>query len=483
MSTLAQVPARAEPGARPDPVRRVLAWAPLVILAMVPVLVLDKVLRPIADPDTFWHIRAGEYLWGTWQFSGPDPWTSASTEPFVLHEWLAELPIAAVYHLGGFTALSWLQAALVCGLLAGLYVAARAGGVSDLGGAVIALAGWWGTSGGWGLRPQIVSFALLIVTVAAWLRTVDDGRPRWWLIPLTYLWACAHGLWVTAPLTGLVVVAGLALDRRLPWRRLLRLCAVPVGGLVAAALTPIGPALLLKPLTLQGYGSYVQEWQPTSIVEPATAFTIALAATVAAVWARDHRTASWAELALWATGIGWTLLYGRTVALGAVTLAVLAGRVTGRVLPRRGDEPGPRAAARLAAAGLAAAVALGVVATSGWTRAPGPLSPRLAASVSSLPAHTVVFNDYGLGGYLLFADHDLDTVIDGRADVYTLAYFRAYFRAVDVKDGWERTVRDSGASAAVLRRDSALALALRSRLDWVARQQDDDYVLLVAPSG
>ena len=43
-----------------------------------------------------------------------------------------------------------------------------------------------GMSGTLAPRPQLVSFALILVVTDAWLRTTSDGKPRWWLIPLTW---------------------------------------------------------------------------------------------------------------------------------------------------------------------------------------------------------------------------------------------------------------------------------------------------------
>ncbi len=58
-------------------------------------------------------------------------------------------------------------------------------------------------------RPQLVSIALSAVVTAAWLSSARDGRARWWLIPLTWVWACSHGMWFVSPLVGGAVVLGL----------------------------------------------------------------------------------------------------------------------------------------------------------------------------------------------------------------------------------------------------------------------------------
>ena len=74
-------------------------------------------------------------------------------------------------------------------------------------------------------RPQMISFLMVAVTVAAWLRTAEDGRLRWWLVPMTWVWAMSHGMWSLGIVIGVVAVVGLALDRRTTARRWWRLPA------------------------------------------------------------------------------------------------------------------------------------------------------------------------------------------------------------------------------------------------------------------
>ena len=64
------------------------------------------------------------------------------------------------------------------------------------------------------MRPQVLSYLLIAVTTAAWLaRLVEDGKARWWLVPLTWVWAMVHGMWPVGIIIGLVALVGIALDR------------------------------------------------------------------------------------------------------------------------------------------------------------------------------------------------------------------------------------------------------------------------------
>ena len=63
---------------------------------------------------------------------------------------------------------------------------------------------------------------------------------RWWLVPLTWVWACSHGMWFVGVVIGLVALVGLFPDGTVRGRAWLRLALVPLGSLAAAALTPVG---------------------------------------------------------------------------------------------------------------------------------------------------------------------------------------------------------------------------------------------------
>ncbi len=172
-------------------------------------------------------MRLGEYLLESGRFVGPEPWSSLADNDLVMHEWAPEVLYALVYGAGGWTALAYLQALGVVAVLIALYACARRFS-PPLMASVVTIAGWFGTSGSLALRPQTVSFALFAITVTAWLLTVEDGRPRWWLIPMAWAWACAHGMWFLGVGIGALVVIGTMLDRAHRGRTQLKLVAIPL---------------------------------------------------------------------------------------------------------------------------------------------------------------------------------------------------------------------------------------------------------------
>ena len=106
---------------------------------------------------------------------------------------------------------------------------------------------------------------------------------------------------------------------------------------------------------------------------------------------------------------------------------------------------------------------------------PNGLDPAL----DRLPAGTVVFNEYSLGGWMLWRHPDLAPVIDPRIEVYDTPYVEEYARALTASPGWQETVAASGARHAVLPRQAPLTAALEATGQWRVAASDGDDLLLV----
>ena len=60
-------------------------------------------LRPIADPDFWWHLRTGQFILQTHAIPHIDPFSyTKAGQPWITHEWLSELLIYALFRLGSY---------------------------------------------------------------------------------------------------------------------------------------------------------------------------------------------------------------------------------------------------------------------------------------------------------------------------------------------------------------------------------------------
>lgn len=453
-------------------------WMPFLLVLGLMGLAARQGLRPIGDPDTWWHLRLGDDIWHSWNFTDPAPWTRFATQHWVTTQWLPEVVASRFEHLFGLPGVAWLFAAGLVLITVSLYLACRH--EADVLAAAIASAiGFLAMSATLTPRPQLVSFILLLVVSSAWLRTAKDLRPRWWLIPVSWLWACSHGMWFSGIIVGGVVVVGLILDGRILPRTALRMIAIPVLSLLVAGMTPAGPRLLLSPFAVGRVTKYITEWAPPSIHDLSPAVTAAMIAIVALAWARGRR-ASWTHLGLLLVATCWALLSARTVTLGAAMTAPLLAAALQSLLPDRAPAVGRREVAALGGGVLVCLAAVALL-LPGSVGTPAKVPNGLNASLDSLAPHTVIFNDFVLGGWLLWRHPTLEPVIDGRAEAFPQSQFEGYINTSQVGPGWGKFLATTSSTYALVEERSALATALDERLHWRALGRDDGYVLLAAP--
>lgn len=484
------------------------SWLRRILPAGVIAVIVIRVLGPITDPDTLWHIRAGDLLLSNGQFTQHDPWSAVPTSPWILHQWLPEVLMSLFNRAFGLPGVAWgfTLAVALLGLTLWWVLRQRAGLLVT---ALVTIVALLGMSASLSPRPQVVSFILTPIVVHAWLRTAEDGRARWWLIALSWLWACSHGLWVVGPAIGIVVLLGMALDRmtqgRLPlapavrdgvahdddarmpltsprsWRDLGRLALVPLGSVLVALITPVGPALFASFAEVRQVAPYLDEWQPTAPTHPAFIAVAVLVAIPVLIALRSRERMSWVWILLLVVAIGAALVYGRTVAVGAAIAAPLAATALQRLIRMRRERMvRPEVVVTLVVTALALVVtgimAPRVAAEPG--RGPASLNPTLSA----LPPGTVVCNQDAIGGWLIWEHPRLRTTLDTRMEIFGAPTIKAYATFLAAKPGWQSYLTRTHCSVALLEKDLPVIEALSAQLHWTQVGQGGDYVLLKAPS-
>ena len=462
--------------------RRESTLVPATMSIVTVLLVLVMGIRPVQDVDAWWHLKAGQFVLNGGAFVGPDPWVPFATRPFILNQWLPEIIAFKGYSWFGLPAVAWLRCVGILLILSAILWCTRR--VADTVPALIAaLAALVGIGGSLSERPQLVSFVFLAVWVGASWRMAEDLRPRWWLIPLTWVWAFSHGMWIIGIGVGVIVIIGLLLDKRIDIRRAGVMMLVPMASLAVVAVTPVGPRLLLTPFEVADNAtSFIQEWQPTDLRGNGFAIvTIALLLGAVFGWIRSSWVPPWWQIGLAAVAFVSILAMSRTIPVGAIISAPLAAASLQRL---RGTEV--RAISRISlkrwgslivvAALVAAPVSMVVAGKPGLT--PEGLRPALSA----IPAGSVILDDFSVSGWLLWAEPDLIPVIDLRSEIYSKEYFQAYRNAEQVRAGWQSFVTRVKPTYALLRTEAPLRLALQEEMRWTTVHEDSSgYVLLRAP--
>ena len=439
-------------------------WLTNLLPGLLLLLVAVRVVAPVTDPDTYWHIASGDHLRRSWDFVLDDPFGASADKPWILNQWLPQLAMSVADEVAGLPGVVWLTVLGTLGVLAAYYVACRRCASTPVATLVVAVA-FLATSGSIAPRPQLVTFALTAVATDAWLRTAEDHKARWWLIPLTWLWACSHGMWFMGIVVGATTVFALAVSRRVGLRAALRLALIPVGSLVAAAVTPVGPVLLMSPFQVSGVTAYITEWQPPSANDPAFLAALGLVVIVVVDAARHRGGRGLHVFLLTVLAFGLAVTYARTAGVAAAIMAPL----TATALTRLSRQPVRSISHRenLVSAGFAVvALAVAAVMVPALAGRPGLGANALDAEIAALPSGTVVCNDWLDGGWLIWKHPNVQVTMDPRVELYSVEHIRSYSAFLNAGPGWESYLAANNCTAALVRIDSPIAGSLADLDGW-----------------
>ena len=458
----------------------------------------------LADGDTGWHIRTGEWILAARRVPWSDPYSfSRPGEPWFAWEWGSDLIFALVHARGGLAAVAGLAAAVLC--LAALVVFCRIvrEGAGLWVAAAVTLAAVSASSVHFLARPHI--FSLLLFPVCLWLLAEDRRRhsPRVWaLVPLAALWANLHGGFVAWLAVLALAAATAAAEGGGPWRRY----SLLAGASTAATLAnPYGWSLhwhIARYLASPWIQASVTEFQsPRFRSENMLLFAGLLLAGVALVsawWARGR----WFDGALVLVWAFAALRSARNIPLYALAAAPLVAEAAADLWRRRAARLEPRAALSIlwnlglemapAAARpgpwlvIAGAALLWLVAPRGGLadfpaeRFPVAAVARHAGTLAPAGARPRILTSDQWADYLIYRLYPRQRVFfDGRSDFYGAEVGADYQALYSATGGWSEALDRYGFEIALLPRDWPLAAVLERDPAWRLVDRDPGGTLLV----
>ncbi len=237
----------------------------------------------IVDPDLWWHVKVGETILATRHWPTEDIYSfTVLRQPWLAYEWLGDLVLAAGYHLAGVRGLEVLMILLGSAVMLALYGLATVRSGNSKVGFVTSVVLFLLASVSFTLRPQMLGYLFLILTLIALERFRQGKMGALWFLPLLMLlWVNTHGSWIIGLgtifvywMSGLVEFEIGSLNakrwtdterRGISFAFLLCLAMLPItpyGARVAAS--PVEFALSL-PLNVK----YITEWQSMPFGIPA----------------------------------------------------------------------------------------------------------------------------------------------------------------------------------------------------------------------
>jgi len=494
---------------------------PRLITAITFLGVFAMAARVSVDTDTWWHLRAGQWIVEHRAVPTVDPFshTRAGAE-WQYPGWLIEVPMYWLFTNFGFAGLNLFTA--VCVTLTFLFVYLCCEGPPLLKAFVLVLAAA-ASAIYWSARPQIVSF--LLAGVCAYLLHLQRWRGvnrLWLLVPLMALWANAHGGFAIGFILIALTLAGQVLSfvgmvftaERADAKRahygignteygirgnveaqgLAWLAGMGLACALAVMLNPAGPAMLLYPFKTISIGvlrGFIQEWQTPDFHRIEAQPFLWLLWVVLAAIGFSRRRVNLTDLLL-VTGVAYLgFLAWRNVAL----LAIVAPPVITRHLVAGWADIRERLATggwRLAAArsapegrlalnwALLAVIALAALLKALYFLQPSVNEAEIARSAPVGAAEYVrrerppgkLFNSYNFGAYLAWALYpDYPVYVDGRTDLYDDAFLREYLTVSFARPGYQAVLDRYGVNLVIVEANSLLSDAL-PRDGWLAVYSD-----------
>lgn len=369
--------------------------------------------------DVWFHLRTGQIIWESGAIPTADTLShTRAGAAWITHEWLFELPLWAIWRLGGDSAMVGVQAGLAglaFAVLARVCLAAGANGASAL---VAASVGAIVASTRFVARPHMASAVFTAVLLLACLRhRARPDRRIFLIIPLFALWANVH----SGVVQGLFITALFAAEEAWQNRRLGPLAAAAALGGLASLLNPHGWNALWYPFFLirsNDAGLFdIVELRPPEW--PSGALILAGGVVLSLGIARNRLTFATAALAVVGVVLGVTRMRGSLdLALyGAPALALACTELTTRL---------PGAVATWVRS-TRSAPAWFVVVTAGLLGT--GYRPRVDVVPWAIPAGAMDFveraalggqmmNSHLFGGWLVWAHPERKVYFDGRNEVF-----------------------------------------------------------------
>jgi hypothetical protein len=465
-------------------------------------------LRPVADPDFWWHLRTGQLIVQTHAIPHTDPFSfTKAGGPWITHEWLSEVLIFALFQLGQYGLLIFTFSVIITAAFILAYLTSPENTRPYVAGFVLLLAAI-STAPTWGVRPQMISLFITSLFLFLLARYRRDGELKF-LIPLpfiTLVWVNLHaGYFIGLVLIGIYIIGGLMelLLTEFPnpvrtsnppsLQSILILCGFLGACVLATLANPNGYHIILYPfqtLTSPSMQQLIQEWLSPDFHQ--------------AIW----QPLAWLILVLIGMGMismerispanilltlifGYTALHSmRNIPLFALTAIPVLSEQIGSLLKIKSADRISSRPLRLTIPILIACLVLltglrfyQVVREQPKTETEN--FPKAAVDwilVNRPPGN--LFNSYSWGGYLIWRTYPGYSVyIDGRADVYGDAFIFDYLSIYRAEPGWDSKLKGNGIQTVLVESDAPLANTLLLSPTWHVAFQDKASIVFIQNGG
>ena len=461
-------------------------------------------LRPIVDPDFWWHLRTGQFIAQTHSIPHTDPFSfTKAGQPWLTHEWLSELILYGLFRLGSFALLIFTFSIIITVAFLLTYLRSPAGTRPYVAGFMLLL-GAVATAPTWGVRPQMISllFASLFLLLLDHYRSAGKLK---FLIPLPFImlvWVNLHaGYFLGLALVG-IYIAGELIDLLVAvfskheqnkagpyFKSILNLSVTLIACILATLANPNGINIIIYPfqtLTSPSMQQFIQEWFSPDFHQLMWQPLAWLILALIGVGMISKKSIS-------PTNILLTIVFGyaalismRNIPFFALAAIPVLAEQVGSLVNIRTAVRTPGRLFRWAVPILLAGILLiasvrFIQVVQGQAKTEAENFPKTAVDwlLENKPVGNL-FNSYNWGGYLIWRMYPQFRVyIDGRADVYGDSFIFNYLSIYNAEPGWQDKLNHQTVQTILVEPDSPLANVLRQSAAWHIAFSDRESAIFV----
>jgi hypothetical protein len=477
----------------------------------------------LADPmikcyDIFWHLKTGELL-----LSGIYPQTdlfsyTAYGKPWILHEWGSQIIFAFIYKNLGFPGLIVFKS-LVYALMYGLaFKLMLKKNIHVFLSFALTLLLVLGTAGGWTVRPHMFTYLFLLILFFIYISFQDKGNQKTlWALPFLFLlWINLHGGFVIGFIfLGACLAAELidcflnnSVDSGVCRARVRQLFTWAGLSFVACFINPNTAEGVFYPLMYLGDqmdSKFIQEWVAPSMQTDIEFFILMLFILFGLVFHRKKLQTYETFLILIFSVFAFSARRHIPV-FAIVIIPIMAGvwqnnvsilfhaiharvgkglkklmECINRYMTSR-DEFFFLMERQLRFH-LIPMIVICIMTAFSLTV---PDNFKIGLDKDKYPVEIVehikakniqgnLFNQYGWGGFLLWAMPDRKVFIDGRMDVYQKEISDPYKKIINLEPGWEALIQEYDIHHILVKKDTRIALFLTQISDeWALELETDN---------
>jgi hypothetical protein len=449
----------------------------------------------LKDCDTGYHIRAGEYIINNFSIPKYDIFSFHSPAiPWVAHEWLSEVIMAAIHHFFGLTGIVIFFALLISSVYYILFKRLQSIEGNILISIIVAIFVIASSQMHWLARPHIFSMLFFLVwycLLDAW--QYDNKKILYLQLPLMLLWVNMHGGFIAGfILNGIYLIGNFAAfiystepERFTQKNRLISLALTTGACLVVSLINPYGYKILLFPFKLvtekfimNNIAEYLSPNFHLLWAIPFEAFLL----FILTLLALSIKRLNWVELLLIIFFLHMSLYSARYIPLFAIVAAPIVAKQFGHVLPYwkgRLSELVAKRAANFSEIDRSAkdfawpAVVLLIVTllslsgrlTHDFDHDKKPIAASKFLEQEHIEGN--MFNNDEFGDYIIYRNYpSFKVFFDGRNDMYGVDRFKEYVKVVHFEPGWEKILEKYDITWIVYNSSSALSRFLIHNDGW-----------------